>query len=281
MRKYILFGLLFFAAYMAQAQDIIYSRTDSLFITRLLQRHKPGSMPAGELVLAIAQEFIGNKYVAGTLEKGREEPLVINTQEVDCTTLVEQVLAIYATTRDGSNSFQAVCSNLQTIRYRNGVRNGYASRLHYISQWITDSAKQHIIEEIDYGSKGCSRQIDLRFMSSHPASYKPLKEDSTLVKEIEKWEKPLRGSTIFYLPKELLNNSFGELPIKNGDIVALTTNIKGLDVTHMGFAFWENGKLHLLHASSVAGKVIKDNSTLYDYQKNKKSQTGIRVFRVK
>ena len=75
MRKYILFGLLFFAAYMAQAQDIIYSRTDSLFITRLLQRHKPGSMPAGELVLAIAQEFIGNKYVAGTLEKGREEPL--------------------------------------------------------------------------------------------------------------------------------------------------------------------------------------------------------------
>ena len=281
MIKYILFGLLFFATYTAQAQDIIYSRTDSLFITRLLQKHKPGTMPRGDLLLAIAHEFIGNSYVAGTLDKGKEEPFVINTQEVDCTTFVEQALAIYATIREGGSSFQAVCTNLQKIRYRNGVRKGYASRLHYISQWITDSAKQHIIKEIDYGKAGRKRQIDLCFMSCHPANYKLLKEDSAMVKEIEKWEKPLRGKIINYLPKDVLNNPFGELPIQNGDIIALTTNIKGLDVTHMGFAFWENGKLHLLHASSVAEKVIKEKSTLYDYQKNKKSQTGIRVFRVK
>lgn len=232
-------------------------------------------------MLAIAGEFTGNKYVAGTLERGNGEPLVVNTQELDCTTFVEQVVAIYATVNEGKEEFGDMCANLQRIRYRGGIRCGYASRLHYISQWIADSAKQHIIHEIDYGPLGRELPIGLHYMSTHPASYKQLQGDSTLVREIAKWERAMHGLKAAYIPKQELLRTVDELPIKDGDIVALTTNIKGLDVTHIGFAFWESGKLHLLHASSAAGKVIKDRQSLYEYQKNKKSQTGIRVFRGK
>ncbi len=264
-----------------QAQDIMYSPHDSIFVTTLLQKYQKHSMCNGGLVLAIANEFIGNKYVAGTLERGHNEPLVINTREIDCTTFVEQVLAIYATISEEKTDFKAMCTNLQRIRYRGGVRNGYASRLHYISQWITDSAKQHIVEEIDYKSNGREEIIDLNFMSSHPGNYELLKKEILLVKEIRKWEQLMQGTVTHFIPKNELNKPANELPVKNGDIIALTTNIKGLDVTHIGFAFWENGKLHMLHASSTSKKVIKDNNTLYEYQKNKKTQTGIRVFRVK
>lgn len=70
---------------------------------------------------------------------------------------------------------------------------------------------------------------------------------------------------------------YEELDIKNGDIIAITTNIKGLDVVHTGFACWVDGKLHLLHASSVMKKVILDSQTLFEYSKNKKAHTGVRV----
>lgn len=276
-----LFTLLFVVASTLQAQEILYTPGDSTFITGLLQKYNAAKMSGGSLMLAIAGEFTGNKYIAGTLEQGSNEPLVINTQELDCTTFVEQVVAIYATVNEGKEGFRDMCTNLQRIRYRGGIRSGYASRLHYISQWIADSAKQHIIHEIDYGPVGRTLPIDLHYMSTHPASYKQLQENSTLVKEIAKWERAMHGIEAAYIPKQELLRTANELPVYDGDIIALTTNIKGLDVTHIGFAFWENGKLHLLHASSAAGKVIKDHKNLYEYQKNKKSQTGIRVFRGK
>ncbi len=276
-----LFTLLFIVASTLQAQEILYTPGDSTFITVLLQKYNAAKMSGGSLMLAIAGEFTGNKYVAGTLEQGSNEPLVINTQELDCTTFVEQVVAIYATVNEGKEGFRDMCTNLQRIRYRGGIRSGYASRLHYISQWIADSAKQHIIHEIDYGPVGRTLPIDLHYMSTHPASYKQLQGNSTLVKEIAKWERAMHGIEAAYIPKQELLRTANELPVYDGDIIALTTNIKGLDVTHIGFAFWENGKLHLLHASSAEGKVIKEHKNLYEYQKNKKSQTGIRVFRGK
>ena len=276
-----LFTLLFVVASTLQAQEILYTPGDSTFITGLLQKYNAAKMSGGSLMLAIAGEFTGNKYVAGTLEQGSHEPLVINTQELDCTTFVEQVVAIYATVNEGKEGFRDMCTNLQRIRYRGGIRSGYASRLHYISQWIADSAKQHIIHEIDYGPVGRTLPIDLHYMSTHPASYKQLQENGTLVNEIAKWERAMHGIEAAYIPKQELLRTANELPVYDGDIIALTTNIKGLDVTHIGFAFWENGKLHLLHASSAAGKVIKDHKNLYEYQKNKKNQTGIRVFRGK
>lgn len=276
-----LFTLLFIVASTLQAQEILYTPGDSTFITGLLQKYNAAKMSGGSLMLAIAGEFTGNKYVAGTLEQGSNEPLVINTQELDCTTFVEQVVAIYATVNEGKEEFRDMCTNLQRIRYRGGIRSGYASRLHYISQWIADSAKRHIIHEIDYGHVGRTLPIDLHYMSTHSASYKQLQGNSTIVNEIAKWERAMHGIEAAYIPKQELLRTANELPVYDGDIIALTTNIKGLDVTHIGFAFWENGKLHLLHASSAAGKVIKDHKNLYEYQKNKKSQTGIRVFRGK
>ena len=200
--KKAIFIFLFAITSTLQAQDIIYSHHDSVFITHTLQKYHTCNLQGGELLLAIASEFTGNRYVAGTLEKGEDEPLVINTQEVDCTTFVEQALAIYATIKEGKRSFAAVCTNLQRIRYRGGTRNGYASRLHYISQWIADSAKQGLIKEINYGPIAGEQQINLHYMSSHPASYKQPQEDSALVKEIEKWERPLRVVTVKFIHKK-------------------------------------------------------------------------------
>ena len=100
-----LFALLLLASMTTQAQDIIYATEDSVFVTNILQKHKGYDKEMGQLLLAIAHEFIGHKYVAGTLEKGIDEPLTVNTKEVDCTTFVEQVFAMAVTTQQGDSNF--------------------------------------------------------------------------------------------------------------------------------------------------------------------------------
>ena len=117
-------------------------------------------------------------------------------------------------------------------------------------------------------------------MTSHPKAYPALKDNPLEVEKMRTIEAQWQNKVIFYIPKQRLNQPIKELPIHNGDILALTTSIKGLDVVHMGFACWIKGKLHLLHASSAKGKVILDSVSLYEYSKNKNAHTGIRVISV-
>ena len=231
--------------------------------------------------LHFAKQMLGVPYVAGTLDENSSEELVIRTDALDCTTFVETVLALCIADRRDARSFAGFKKALTDVRYREGVLNGYASRLHYFTDWIRDNELMGFVKECTSETACCqSKELWLDFMSTHVESYQPMKNDASLVAKIASLEKAWQGVQISYVPKDKLNLSSEELKIKNGDILAITTNIKGLDVVHVGFAFWKSGKLHLLHASSIAKKVIEDPQSLYDYSKNKKAHTGVRAMRV-
>ena len=90
-----------------------------------------------------ALSFLDVPYVANTLEMDGEEELVINCDEVDCTTFVEYVMALAKTPEqaNGDISETAFAENLTKIRYRNGKIDGYTSRLHYVSDWINNGLR--------------------------------------------------------------------------------------------------------------------------------------------
>jgi hypothetical protein len=46
-----------------------------------------------------------------------------------------------------------------------------------------------------------------------------------------------------------------EPDLLNGDIIAATSSIEGLDVAHTGIAIWKEGRVHLLHAPLAGGVV--------------------------
>lgn len=259
----------------------MYEPQDSLFIEKILRNITNSCYKEFGTTIGVAKEFLGTPYVSGTLDRSNKEINVVNTREVDCTTFMEQVAAIVITSRDGKNDFKSFCESLKYIRYREGKCNGYADRLHYISQWITDAEKKGIAEEILTSSHIATQRLNLNFMSRHPQSYKQINTDTLLLNEIENHEKPFRDIDIRYIPKERLNKPKNELGIENGDIIALVTNIDGLDVSHVGFAIWKDNLLHLIHASSSKEEVIADTQTLYSYMKDKKNHLGIRVFRIK
>ena len=70
-----------------------------------------------------------------------------------------------------------------------------------------------------------------------------------------------------------------EIDDSTGDIISIITNKDGLDTSHVGIVFWDQGKLHLMHASSLQKKVVMDEKTFYDYSQAQKSHLGIRVYR--
>lgn len=260
--------------------QISYSKSDSIIIENILSICESSSASGGELVMNIAKKFIGTPYVSGTLDRQEKETPTVNTGETDCTTFVETVTAMAITANENKKDFGSFCRNLIKIRYRNGRHERYSDRLHYISQWIADSAKRGIIEEINTVAHTATQHLELKFMSYNPQSYRQLANDSVAIKEIEEHEKPFRGLDVKYIPKTSLNNPKLKNHIKNGDIIAIVTAIDGLDVSHLGFAEWIDEELHLLHASSIKGKVISDPQTLYEYMANKKNHLGIRVFRL-
>lgn len=230
--------------------------------------------------LHFAKKMLGVPYVAGTLDGNEEEQLVVHVDQLDCTTFVETVLALCIADKRGERSFDGFKKALIDVRYRNGILDGYASRLHYFSDWIRNNEQMGFVKECT-SETACSqsKELWLDFMTTHVDSYLPMKKNPALVEVMAAQEKNWQGTVVSYIPKEKLNLSPEELKIKDGDILAMVTNIKGLDIVHVGFAFWKDNQLHLLHASSVAKKVIEDPQTQYESSKKTKAHIGVRAIR--
>lgn len=271
----------------AQEDGLVYTREDSLTVMRLLHE-VPDTLAADGLTLHFSRCLTGVPYVAGTLEAGATEPLVVNLREMDCMTLVENVLALSFTYRSGVLEFERFCSCLQRLRYRYGRRDGYLSRNHYFSQWISSNERLGLVRELTSDDAGdgddpfiAFQKLDLHFMTSHSAKYPLLNNRPDDIARIRRYEKAFDGQEVPYIPVALLGASRDVLSmIRDGDIIAIVTRIDGLDASHLGIAFWQNGQLHLLHASSVCKQVTEERRPLYDYMRNNPSQLGIRVLRM-
>lgn len=227
-------------------------------------------------------KFLDIPYVAHTLEAtDGEEELIINCDEVDCTTFIEYVLAMsLSPTEDGQVAESDFAEKLQMIRYRDGKINGYLSRLHYNTDWVNNGVRNGFLEDISATRSPYAKKVNLTYMSSHPELYKQLKSSPQNVAGMKEIEKSLSGQEIYYVPQDQL--PFNGLPwIKNGDIITIITNTPGLDVAHMGIAFYVDGKLSLLHASSKDKKVTVSKIALRQMLLNNDQWTGIRVLRMK
>ncbi|HEX6065652.1 MAG TPA: N-acetylmuramoyl-L-alanine amidase-like domain-containing protein, partial [Longimicrobiales bacterium] len=67
--------------------------------------------------------------------------------------------------------------------------------------------------------------------------------------------------------------------IRNGDVIAATSSVKGLDVAHTGLAFWRNGQLHLMHAPLIGDSVEISENPLAERVVFIQRQDGIMVAR--
>lgn len=280
-----LFALVF--ALGIKAQQVEYTPEDSALVVKLL-KEAPAKRGTENRIFYFGKKFLSLPYVAHTLELGDTEHLIVNLHGLDCTTFVETVVALSLCDQQDRRTFDAFCQNLTRIRFRQGKMTDYTSRLHYFTWWAEDNERLGIVEDIapknaPWGAFNALQTIHINYMSAHPTLYKQLKNHPDFVPVIKRYEQATDGRQFRYIPKKNLqwkqNSALGV--IKDGDIVAMLTDSDGLDTRHIGIAFWQNGRLHLLHASSLYKKVLLSPETFYEYEMKQPKHTGIRVFRFK
>ena len=238
------------------------------------------SKSINEIIVEIGKSFLGTEYAAHTLEQDGDEQLVINLTGFDCTTFLENVLAFARCIRQNKTTFEDYKNELTFIRYRQGIIDGYPSRLHYFTDWIYDNEKKKIIEDITEDLGGEELTLDLSFMSDNPKYYKQLDQNPDFISEIKKQEAEINYCREYnFIPKSKVADI--ESKIQSGDIVAFTSTIKGLDVNHVGIAVrMEDNRIHILHAPDTGSKVQITESSLSEYVMSITKHSGIIVMRV-
>lgn len=255
---------------------------DSITVTKMLAeaRHQDRNIC---FPLYFARQFIGRPYVAYTLEVSDPETLVVNTRQLDCTTLVENVTALALCAYRNLYTYRDYQNALVSMRYRGGIIDGYPSRIHYFTEWITENSRAGIVTEIQQPNPPFTalQMVKVDYMSKHPQSYKALRLHPEFVSEIRQMEQRVSGQQFRYIPKsDVTNTSLLRETIQDGDIIAITCQKPGLDIAHLGFAVWRNDGLHLLNASQLHKRVVEEPMTLGEYLSKHPSHTGIRIIRI-
>ena len=199
-------------------------------------------LPLNMVIAEVGKSFMGTPYVAGTLDENpNSEQLTIYITGLDCVTFVENALIFSRLIKSGNTDFDSYKAELELIRYRNGKNTGYASRLHYFTDWIYDNSDELMSEMYDVEGNINSREF-------------------------------------YYIPEENISSVYDKL--ETGDIIGITSSLDGLDIAHTGFVYKEGGNTYLMHASLKNKKVEIYATDIQDYISGNSKQTGIVVARV-
>jgi hypothetical protein len=242
-------------------------------------------VPLGRSAVRAGELAIGSPYQPFTLESylraggsPSTEPLTLSLTRFDCVTLVEACLAVARVAAGtAAPSWKAFGREVERMRYRGGVRRGYTSRLHYLSEWISDGASRGLMKDLGPELGEVEDDRPLRFMTEHRTSY-PALADEAVFQEIAAMERRLDQH-----PRRLIATK--RIPqvvnrIETGDVLAFATAIPGLDVTHTAFAYRDrSGVLRVLHAPLSGGVVEVTRTTLPEYVAAIRRSTGILVAR--
>ena len=241
----------------------------------------------GDLMVRIGETFVGTPYAPYTLEAPGEEDLVIELEELDCVTFVENVLALarfvqtvpdeLLVARTGDLQRPLFAWTLEDIRYRGGELRGYPSRLHYFSEWIGDNDAMGLVRDVSEALGGIADDEPIDFMTTHADAYRQLGEDPDFLTELRAVEERLSSEPRYYIPEDRI--AAVESGIQNGDIIAATSTVPGLDIAHTGIALWRDGRLHLLHAPLAGGVVQISEVPLAERIQRIRGQDGVMVAR--
>ena len=240
---------------LSQDVDIIPNTPDGQRFKDIRQRANAQNLsqePLDEMIQQIATQFLGTPYKAGLLDKSVKETLVASLTQFDCLLFVETVLALVRGLAVEDYTYSTFTNNIVDQRYRQGKMDTYCDRLHYFSEWIADNEKRANVVNLTSSLGGIPLDKALNFMTTHRASYPQMVNNDGNYQCIAEVEQNLRSLNLTYLPTSDLKSVYPQL--KSGDIIGITTNITGLDVTHTGFIYRQENQVGLIHASP-AGQV--------------------------
>ncbi len=190
---------------------------------------------------------------------------------------MENAVVLAGLIRSGKTAFAGLRRRPGADPLPRRTPDGYPSRLHYFTDWLYDNGRKGIVRDITREIGGIPFRKPFHALTDRREDHPALK-DPAAFRRMRIVEAACSRRTQFHIAKADLNRAAER--IADGDIIAITTDEKGLDVSHTGLAVRVQGQLRLLHASSAAGKVVLSDMTLYRYLLSRRSRTGIIVGRM-
>jgi len=229
------------------------------------------------LIEFYANKQLGIPYIGGLLEVPQMEQLVVTLQGSDCVLFVEHSLALALTTLQGSQHYDDLARNIALLRYQQGQVDGYASRLHYFSDWLQTNEKKGIIKLLHQSDDTLPIMDPVNFMTQNRSAYRQLASSDSLYTLLQQREAYLRDRHIRMIPQGRIPEF--ESTFQTGDILSFVSTINGLDIAHTAIIVRNGDRVGFYHASTT-GKVIKDPKTIYEYTTSRRNVNGIIVARL-
>lgn len=281
MKKLIILLSMFTAMHMSMSAQTVYLPEDSLICSSKFQvsvNKGLAVLPLNDVIAEVGKTFLGVDYVAHSLETSGDEQLVLNLRGVDCTTFLENALVLSRCIKMNRISWEDYKAELTKVRYRDGIIDHYPSRLHYFSDWIFNNSGKGIVKDVTKEIGGTPVRFNVNIMSRNPDKYKQLDGNGEYLKKILSQEKEISARDYYYIPKSQIKDI--ESKIGNGYLIAITTNIEGADIAHVGIAVkMKDGRIHFMHAPLAGAKVQITEKPIDEYLAKNSKQTGIVVLK--
>lgn len=221
-----------------------------------------------------ANQLLGTPYVGFTLDQEpANEECTVTLKGLDCVTFMETVFALARTPKPTLESLRKAVTQ---TRYWDGKVNGYASRLHYTTDWFFENDRRKNVKDMS-GAFPSSAPFERKvsYMSSHPDRYAALRAHPEFVEKIKATEDLSNARKKFYIPISELAEA--EKSFQSGDIIGLCGGAEGIDISHVGMIIVKNGVPHFVDANSKTKKVQMETK-LSDFLRGSKTE-GVIVAR--
>jgi hypothetical protein len=217
--------------------------------------------PIGQALVGLASRYLGAPYQAFSLDKGPGERLRLDLTGFDGLRLVEQLLGL-VNSRAVSTQGEAVdqfVDHVRRLRY-DGGKVDYCHRHHYFSRWAEAAERAgYLVNITPYLPGAATRSLKLNWMSTHPEAYGPMRDPANRAC-ITAQDQGLSVQQS-YLPLAQLPAALPSL--RDGDLFALVTRLKGLDVTHVGLVRVEGDRVAAIHAAPGRGVMLSEDLASY------------------
>lgn len=230
----------------------------------------------GALVVRAARVQLGKPYFDEPWHPG-PEVVESRVDSFQCVSLVESSLALARCVWRNAPTIPCFQHEVQDLRYRHGEIDGYASRLHYFEDWLSDNAERGHVTLLTRALGGLPVVLNYSYMSRHRAKF-PALEDADIRADISATEARLSHTKMYVLDRDHVRSI--ENRLQSGDVVAIASSVGGMMVTHTGIISMDDAHIaHLLHASSAQHRVVITREDLADYILRRTERRGVLVAR--
>jgi hypothetical protein len=230
----------------------------------------------GELIVRAGLLQLGKPYFLHP-EDRTDEPLRVDLESFECQSFVESTLSVARCALVGQRDTACFAQELERFRYRGGVRRGFASRLHYFSEWIDDNVSRGRLDNRTAALGGQPIHRDFFYFARHAAAY-PALADAAARTEMAAVDERLSSAPHIVLDRAGVERAKPEL--MTGDVIAVVTSKPGALISHTGFiAKNPDGTPCLLHASSHHGRVLLTRDDIARYLRRWPDRQGLMVAR--